>query len=473
MAVNKIPGFESVTNAQLEKTIIDRVLTSQEPMMFNTLLLKKVDDSYFTNELCKQIFIYIYEFFKQHWMIPTIASIESMFSGYVVYDIQDSVTLHTDELIYRWTEREAKQALVRIQGCIDKEQSPISLIAELQNIYTIQRNQNGEEFFVDSSIGFVENYEERLKNKDDFTGIKIGLPYMDDLMGWILPTDFIGVLADEKMGKSWIMLWIAYQAMKGGKNVLFFSPEMDNTEVLTRLHLIHTNLDSKSLLQGTLSEAELAQWRDKTKILQELHDQYGWEFVTVDDMELEDFNIANMKARLKEIDMKLKSKYIQEKPEYKEYYEQKTNVIDMIIIDWFHLMNGQDIVQWKNTSEWKELQRVSQKLRFWARIWKIPILMSLHTNRDKQKQTEKIIPDGSDTSLTSSLGRDLTALISLFSTPSLRDKHKLWMACKLNRRAPEKIWNIDFNPEMGLIKPNTQLKTEKEFIDEENQAGLS
>jgi len=47
------------------------------------------------------------------------------------------------------------------------------------------------------------------------------------------------------------------------------------------------------------------------------------------------------------------------------------------------------------------------------------------------------------------------------------------MACKLNRRAPEKIWNIDFNPEMGLIKPNTQLKTEKEFIDEENQAGLS
>jgi len=51
--------------------------------------------------------------------------------------------------------------------------------------------------------------------------------------------------------------------------------------------------------------------------------------------------------------------------------------------------------------------------------------MSLHTNRDKQKQTEKIIPDGSDTSLTSSLGRDLTALISLFSTPSLRDKHKL------------------------------------------------
>jgi len=50
-------------------------------------------------------------------------------------------------------------------------------------------------------------------------------------------------------------------------------------------------------------------------------------------MELEDFNIANMKARLKEIDMKLKSKYIQEKPEYKEYYEQKTNVIDMIIID--------------------------------------------------------------------------------------------------------------------------------------------
>jgi len=90
-----------------------------------------------------------------------------------------------------------------------------------------------------------------------------------------LPTDFIGVLADEKMGKSWIMLWIAYQAMKGGKNVLFFSPEMDNTEVLTRLHLIHTNLDSKSLLQGTLSEAELAQWRDKTKILQELHDQYG------------------------------------------------------------------------------------------------------------------------------------------------------------------------------------------------------
>lgn len=472
MAVTKIQGFENITSAQLEKTILDRVFSTWEPIIFNEILLRKIDDSYFTQDLYRQIFLYTYEFFKQHGTLPTITSLENLFTGYVVNNISDSITLHLQELIYRWTEKEAKILTTKIQQAIDKEETPISLIAELQNLYTIQRNQDGEDFFIESSIGFVETYEERIRNKEDFTGIKVGLPYIDDLMGWILPTDFIGVLADEKMWKSWIMLWLAYQCVKQGKNVLFFSPEMDNVEVLTRLHLIHTNLNSKDLLQWKLTQEQLSDWRNKTKILIDLHKNYWGELISVDDMELEDFNIANMKARLKKIDTKLRAKYIKEAPQYKEYYENKPSLIDAIIIDGFHLMNWQDIVQWKNTQDWKELQRVSQKLRFWARNWKVPILISLHTNRDKQKMKEKLIPDSTDTSLTSSLGRDLTALLSLFSTPNLKDKGKLWMACKLNRRAPEKIWNIGFVPEYGQITPNKQLKSEKEFIDEENQEGL-
>lgn len=471
MAVSRVVWFESISNGQLEKTILDRVLYVGDPLLLNEILLKKVTVDYFTVELHKNIYTYLLENFTQLGTVPTVAAIESLFPQFITSPITDSISPHLEELIYRWTEKTARETLTKVQGIIDSGANPVALLAELQQLYTMERSKKGEKYFIWSSMKFVDSYQERINSKEDFTGLKVGLPYIDDALGWILPTDFIGLLADEKVGKSWIMLWLSYQCMKQGKNVVFFSPEMWNDEVLTRLHLIHNRMSAKNLQQGLLTEEDISAWRSKSSWLKQLQKNTGGEFITIDDIELEDLNVTTMKARIKKISTKLRAGYIKLFPAKKEYYEAKANLVDLIVIDGFHLMNGQDIVSSK-ASEWKELQKVSQKLRSWARIEQIPILISLHTNRDKQNKLEKIIPDARDTSLTASLWRDLTALISLFSTPKLVEKNSLGMACTLSRRSPKKVWNVKFLPEEGTIEANGNLQSEQEFLDSEKEWGF-
>lgn len=334
------------------------------------------------------------------------------------------------------------------------------------------RGVKEEWYFVQKSEEFVQKMEQRIADWEDFTGLKVGLKYLDEDFAGIQPTDFIGVLADEKMWKSWFMLWLAYQMRADWRNVLFFSPEMDNVEVEQRLHLIHTNFSSKDFFQWKLTPEQFVEWREKNKWLKRnLSEKRGWEIVTIDDIELADFNLTTIKARMNRLDTQLRGKYIQAFPDKREYYEKKKHLFDCIIVDWFHLLNGADLKKW--ASEWKESQLVSQGLRSLARIEKVPILVSLHTNRDKQKAEEKIIPDARDTSMTASLWRDLTCLLSLFATPYLVERAKMWMSCVLSRRSSKgKIWTFDFNPEEGIIKPVSKVLTQSEFDLEENGANL-
>jgi len=471
--IHQQDGFINVNQTDLEKIILDRVIFSWESYLLNLLIIKKIDQTYFKTALYRNIFTYLLWEYKKNWSIPSDTAVESIFQGYTVSPIKDSILTALDELIYRWTREKAKEITVKINSLLSRGNSPIQLVRDLQEIYTMPRWIKEESYFVKRSDLVAEQMKHKIDDWEDFTGLKVWMKYIDNDLWGIKPTDFIGVLADEKTWKSWIMLWFAYQMMKEGKNVLFVSPEMDSVEVEERLHLIHTNFHSQEFFQWKLTPEQFILWRQKNdEIKKNFNSKKWWEIIIIDDIELSDFNITTIKARLNKVDLQLKVALTKGFPSRKEEYENMKHHVDCIIIDGFHLLNWADIRKWM--SEWKESQLVSQGLRFFARNEKIPILVSLHTNRNSQQAEEKIIPDNRDTSLTASLWRDVTCLLSLFSTPSLREKKKLWMACTLSRRSEKwKIWNLEFNIEEGRIKPIQKIQNEKEFHDEQNRETLS
>lgn len=464
--------LEKIAQEQLEKNILDRILHTKEAAFLQLILMKHVDDSYFLSDLHKNVFNYIKDYYDENSDMPSETHIDSMFSWYVVTPITDNVNRLVDELIRRWTQRKTQEVLQRIiQSNNSIWEVPASFINELTILQEQRKRTQRWDFFISSSDKFVDEYEEKIKNNVAFTWIKVWLPYIDEEFGWIQPTDFIWLLADEKKGKSWIMLWLAYQMLKQWKRVIFFSPEMDNEEVLKRLHLIHTNLSSTNFYQWKLTEDDFKLWRDKNTFLKQLQKENWAEFVSIDDIEIQDFNLSTIKARLKTIETQMKNKYMEKLPHLKEVISEKKHLFDAMIIDWFHMLNWSDLV-WKSSADWKETQKISQSLRSFARIEKIPILISLHTNRDKQKEKDKLIPDQADTALSASLWRDVTLLLSLFSNPSMQLKKKLWMAAKISRRSAVKIWNIDFDPAFWKIVTNKDVKEEKEFMDDLNGEDL-
>ena len=457
-----------IDQEKLEKSVLDRILYTREILLLQTILTKQVDETYFISEIHQKLFLYIKQYYNDYSDIPSEAQIDTLFTGYVVNAITDNINKLVDELIRRWTQRKNQELISQITQINSKTwEIPLEFLVELQKIHASRKRWQKWDFFISWSSKFVDEYEEKIKNKEEFTWIKIWLPYIDNEFGWIQKTDFIWLLADEKKWKSWIMLWIAYQIIKQWKRVLFISPEMDNDEVLQRLHLIHTNFNSTDFYQWKLTDENFQTWREKNKTLKELLQTQWAEFVSIDDIALQDMNITTIKARLKTVETQMKNRYMKSFPNLKEYYEWKEHLFDCLIIDGFHMLNGSDLV-WKWASEWKESQKVSQSLRSFARIEKIPVLVSLHTNRDKQKEKDKLIPDQADTSMTASLWRDVTLLLSLFSNPTMQAKNKLWMASKISRRSAPKIWTIDFDPNFWKIVTNENVKNEKDFMDDLN-----
>lgn len=465
-----------IPQAQLEKVILDRVLSTQEATLFMTLLSKKVDETYFLDSVTKHVFRIIFDTYSKKWVLPTIEHIETIVPNYIVTTINDSILELVNELITRWEERQTNELLARLQESLSDQDNirTKQLVVELQALHNIPRTFKRESYFVNDSKSFVDTFEKRILDKENFDWLQTGLKFIDKDLSGIKNTDFIGFLADEKVGKSWILLWLAYQLSKNGKNVLFISPEMDRTEVETRLHIMHTGFNSSHFYQWTLSPEQFTEWREKNLSLISGQTEWNvWDIITIDDIELQDLNVTTIKNHIIRIDKQLRQKYIKEHPHKKEEYLQKRHFIDILIVDGFHLMNWSDLKKW--ASEWKESQLVSQWLRSLAKNEKIPILIALHTNRDKQKMKEKIIPDGSDAAFTQSLWRDLTCLISLFRTPQLDQDKKLWMSCVLSRRSESrKVWTINFDPGNGIVnsKWNDDVMTEQEFIDSQLQVAL-
>lgn len=472
MAVKQVYWLQSVSQQSIEKVIIDRMITTWDSQIMALLLIKKVDETYFSVELYRNIFIFIREVYSKTSTLPSESAIETQFNGYICTPIKDDISDQIDQLIYFWTIRKNKEIISQLNQSLNEWVVNIQAINDLQEVNNIVRSVKEEGYFVLRSEDFVKKTEELSKHPDEQLGLQVGIKYLDEEFLWIRPTDFIWILADEKVGKSWITLWMAYELVKWGKNILFISPEMDSDEVQQRLHLLHMNFNSKQFYKWELDPQQFTQWRQKNSYLnQNRIAKKGWEIFIIDDIELADLNITTIKARLKKLDQKLRNVYIKSDPNHSEYYKSKSHFIDLIIIDWFHLMNGTDLRKW--ASEWKESQLISQGLRSFARIEKVPIVISLHTNRDKQKAEERLIPDWRDTSFTASLWRDLTCLLSLFATPAMNDKKKIWMACTLSRRSPKwRVWQMDFDPENGIIKANHEILTQKEFEDRQSSEQL-
>ena len=61
--------------------------------------------------------------------------------------------------------------------------------------------------------------------------IKPGLEPIDNYPVWLQKQQFVGILADTKVGKSWIALKCAAQAFSEGKRVLIISPELNQSEM--------------------------------------------------------------------------------------------------------------------------------------------------------------------------------------------------------------------------------------------------
>ncbi|OGI21035.1 MAG: hypothetical protein A2287_05225 [Candidatus Melainabacteria bacterium RIFOXYA12_FULL_32_12] len=202
-----------------------------------------------------------------------------------------------------------------------------------------------------------EQIESQYNNCEHTKGLSSGFYDLDNILSGFLPSDLIVVASRPSMGKTSFCYNIALEsALKNKKNVLLFSTESSNEQVVSRLLCI---------------EAEVDTMRLKTVHMQ----REDWERLTKAMESFAESNLCiNTSARLSVLEVE---------NECKKMIEEHGS-LDLVIIDYLQLMDveqGADRI-WGMTE-------IARKLKILARELNIPIVVSSQISRAVETRTNK------------------------------------------------------------------------------------
>ena len=255
----------------------------------------------------------------------------------------------------------------------------------------------------------VNNFFERIEylheHRDEPLGIPTGYPDLDKLTGGMNRGDLIIVAARPGVGKTSLMLNLAYNAaFRHRQRVAIFSLEMGVEQLVQRFIASETGIDSQRLRIGDLRDDE---WANMTKISMQMADL----MIFLDDT-----------PSLTPLDLRVKARRI-----YQEHG------LDLIVVDYLQLMTSESSNGRGNDNRVQEISHISRNLKQIARELKVPLIAGSQLSRLVEQRSDKR-PMLSDLRESGCLAGD--TLIMLANGERIPIKH---LVGKVNF----KIWALD------------------------------
>jgi replicative DNA helicase len=206
---------------------------------------------------------------------------------------------------------------------------------------------------------FFERIEFLHEHKDEPLGIPSGYGDLDKMTGGLQRGDLIIIAARPGVGKTSLMLNMAYNAAhRHRQRVAIFSLEMSNEQLVQRFVAGETGIDSQRLRVADLREDE---WGALTRVSMQMADTY----IYLDDT-----------PSLSPLDLRVKARRI-----YQEYG------LDLIIVDYLQLMGGESGS--RNDNRVQEISYISRSLKQIARELKVPLIAGSQLSRLVEQRSDK------------------------------------------------------------------------------------
>jgi replicative DNA helicase len=254
---------------------------------------------------------------------------------------------------------------------------------------------------------FLDKLEFLHNRRGSIIGIPTGYHDLDRLLGGLQTTDLITLAARSSMGKSSLMLNIAYHAAKHNHPVAIFSLEMGKEQLLARLLALKKGIDLSELRNGTWDEYD------------------GWEKIVDGLAELSEMPIyIDDTGGLSPLDLRSKARRL-----------QAEHGIELVIVDYIGLMQVlRDGKHYENKVQ--EVSEITRSLKALALELNIPILALSQLNREVEKRQNKR-PMLSDLRDSGSVEQDSDVVIFIYRD----DVYK----------QPDEEGNIDFDNKAEII----------------------
>lgn len=225
----------------------------------NSVKRSGIDLSFLDNDECKQVFSYIERHYGEYKKVPSRAAVKQVFPNFSFVDYPEPLEFFIAQVKEGFRRAVLEEALLEVNRLYteDTRAAEHRIRDALKAIAVTQRS------FKD--LNLVESAEERIeeyksRKEHGVAGVVTGWNKLDYQTLGFHPEEFIVVVGEKYIGKSWLMLWMAYQAMLQGERVLFATKEMSAEDLADRFDSIYAGVQYDSLRRGELSTSEEARY---------------------------------------------------------------------------------------------------------------------------------------------------------------------------------------------------------------------
>ena len=187
------------------------------------------------------------------------------------------------------------------------------------------------------------------ENAEEFKGIPTGFSRLDDIISGLNKSDLILIGARPAMGKTSFALNIARNVAMRGKKTVFFSLEMSNEQLASRVLSTEARVESNKLRSGNISTEEWMRIAEATSFLSKC--------------ELYFDDTSNITV-----------------PEIKAKIRREKNV-DCVIIDYLGLMQSHT----GKENRVQEISEITRGLKLLAKDLRIPLVVCCQLSRGPEK----------------------------------------------------------------------------------------
>ena len=227
------------------------------------------------------------------------------------------------------------------------------LDAAEQRIYDIRKGKTSGGFQRLSDVISNEVYPTlhniTSENAEEYKGIPTGFSKLDEMISGLNRSDLILIGARPAMGKTSFALNIARNVAMRGKRTVFFSLEMSNEQLASRVLSTEARVESNKLSSGNISQEEWMRIAEATALLSSC-ELYFDDTSTI--------TVPEMKAKIR-----------------------RMKNVDCIIVDYLGLMQSAK----KSENRVQEVTEITRSLKLLAKDLKIPVVVCCQLSRGPEK----------------------------------------------------------------------------------------
>lgn len=222
-----------------------------------------------------------------------------------------------------------------------------------QKIYDIRKGKSTGSLQRLSDVISAEVYPHLVQitseNADEYKGIPMGFSKLDEITSGLNRSDLILIGARPAMGKTSFALNIARNVSMTGKKVIFFSLEMSNEQLASRVLSTEARVESNKLRSGEISSDEWMRLAEATDRLTKCNLYFD---------DTASITVPEIKSKIK-----------------------RARDVDCIIIDYLGLMESAK----KKENRVQEVTEITRSLKMLAKDLKIPVVVCAQLSRGPEK----------------------------------------------------------------------------------------